>query len=111
MNDEYTSKLGDYFRSKGAEVAFLFGSRADGRHQPESDYDIAVLWPEPFDPLEAIPASKYKVLYGFDFTSPPYPPTLIPRISLFSKADKAASRSLLSFSASIASRAATAPPF
>ena len=52
MNDEDTSKLGEYFRSKGAEVAYLFGSRAEGREQPDSDYDLAVLWPEPFDPLE-----------------------------------------------------------
>ena len=33
-------------------MAYLFGSRAEGREQPDSDYDLAVLWPEPFDPLE-----------------------------------------------------------
>ena len=35
-----------------AETAYLFGSRSTGKNRPDSDYDLAVLWPEPFDPIE-----------------------------------------------------------
>ena len=54
VDSELAKKLEDYFRTEGAEIAYLFGSRATGREHPESDYDLAVLWAEPFDPLEGL---------------------------------------------------------
>ncbi|MEW6282814.1 MAG: nucleotidyltransferase domain-containing protein [Candidatus Eremiobacterota bacterium] len=44
----------DVFRQHGVHLAYLFGSRAHGRDQPESDLDVAVLFPRATTPLERL---------------------------------------------------------
>ncbi len=39
---------------------YLFGSRAEGRHRPDSDYDLLVVMPDEF------PAAKANVFTGYD---------------------------------------------
>ena len=52
MDSELADNLRKYFEKEGVEFAYLFGSRAVGREHPDSDYDLAVRWPEPFDAID-----------------------------------------------------------
>ncbi len=40
----FSDQLDDLFRNRHVSVAYLFGSRAQGTHRCDSDYDIAVLF-------------------------------------------------------------------
>jgi len=46
--------LHEYFHEAGVEIAYLFGSVADERAHHDSDCDLALLMPEPWDPKEGL---------------------------------------------------------
>lgn len=52
MRDELLAKLGPIFRGHGVQLAYLFGSQAQGRAGPLSDFDFGVLFRETLSPSE-----------------------------------------------------------
>lgn len=66
---DFKDELARYFEDQGAQHAYLFGSMARGKETPDSDCDLAVLMPEPWDPKDglrcaAVMESELRALCG-----------------------------------------------
>ena len=56
-----------------AEAVILFGSRARGDHQPDSDWDLCVVLPDDIRPQEFTPSKLWELLSDLDASIQVYP--------------------------------------
>lgn len=56
-----------------AEAVILFGSRARGDHQPDSDWDLCVVLPDDIRPQEFTPSKLRELLFDLDASIQVYP--------------------------------------